>query len=257
MKPILLTVAILVAGGAAYWGLQTKAELQKTVTENIIVKDETVKQKKVLTSAEQTRDEAQKSRDVAVQASSEAKTRFNSLQDSTVQLETELATATAELEALKLKLANALGGEDQRDPEAMQAEVTRLEEAVKSSQGRMEELATLLKASLGKSEPLTAELKRYQERRAKYVSEIERNAIEYAVTAIDPKWGFVVFNAGESAALDPAVPLIIVRNGQRMAMLRITSIDKNQTVADIIPSSIKPGNKIQVGDKVILKQPQG
>ena len=257
MKPILLIVAVVAAGGGLYWGLELKSELEKTVAENMACKEENKQRGVVLADAEKTRDEAQKSRDMAVQAQSEAKSRYNSEQDSNVQLESELASTEGELAALNKKLEDLMGTQDSRDPDAMMAQIEELQQSLAQKRSRAEELKTVLQAAEGKVATLSTENQRYQERRAKYVAEVSRNAVEYAITAIDPRWGFVVFNAGEGSGVDPTQPMLVFRNGQRIAMLKITSVDKNQTVADIIPASIKPGQRLEVGDKVILRLPQG
>ena len=139
----------------------------------------------------------------------------------------------------------------------MLAESTELEGKIKDSQARADELVALIDGAAKKVAPLEADLAKLEKRLAEYAQSVAHNGKEYTVTAIDPKWGFVVCNAGEGSGVDASTPMLVTRNGKRMGILKVTTVEKNQTIADIVPASVKPGNVIQAGDKVILLNPQG
>ncbi len=257
MKPIILVVAILLAGGSAYWGYSNHNALEEAGLKNQEIKDTTDTRVAVQKKTELDRQDMEKHRDLAIEEKAQVSASLETATNDNVKYSSEITTIKAELASLEKSLTEKLGATDDRDPDALLAEVEGLKTSIEEKQNRLKELETLTEAAVKKCAPFEADLKKLEDRIAKYNSDVTRNGIEYTVTAIDPKWGFVIFNAGEKAELDSTVPMIVFRNGQRQALLRITQVEKNQTIADIVPSSVKPGNTIQVGDKVISLRPQG
>jgi cell shape-determining protein MreC len=68
------------------------------------------------------------------------------------------------------------------------------------------------------------------------------------VTFVDPVWNFVILDVGIAAGVVPNGELIVYRGNNFMGKVRVTKVDNNDAVAEIMPD-IK-GN-IQIGDKVI------
>ena len=73
---------------------------------------------------------------------------------------------------------------------------------------------------------------------------------------MDPQWGFVVIGAGQDSSIDPNTVLLVTREGRSIGKLKVTSLEKNQTVADIIKDSVPSGMSIQPGDRVQLLRPR-
>ncbi len=82
----------------------------------------------------------------------------------------------------------------------------------------------------------------------------ERNSLSAQIVAVNPDWGFVVVNAGESRGVTEATQLLVVRGTQTVAKLSIISVQGNRTVANIIPESVVGGQSIAPGDRVILEK---
>ena len=73
------------------------------------------------------------------------------------------------------------------------------------------------------------------------------------VLVTDPKWDFVVLNVGEDqGALDNG-ELLVSRDGKLVAKVKITSVQKDRSIANILPGS-KLGEVLE-GDKVIPAYP--
>ena len=72
---------------------------------------------------------------------------------------------------------------------------------------------------------------------------------------MDPQWGFVVIGAGQGSNIDPNTVLLVTRDGRSIGKLKVTSLEKNQTVADIVKDSVPAGMSIQPGDMVQLLRP--
>lgn len=54
------------------------------------------------------------------------------------------------------------------------------------------------------------------------------------VLAVDPKWRFVVLDAGEDQEMIPQAELLVSRGGKLVARLRVKSVAKNRCVADLM-----------------------
>jgi hypothetical protein len=55
------------------------------------------------------------------------------------------------------------------------------------------------------------------------------------VLVVDPKWNFVVLDVGEAAGAKERGVLLVSRNSKLVAKVRITSVQGNRSVANIIP----------------------
>lgn len=257
MKNILLLIAVLAAGGSAYWGIITKKDVDNVLSDKKDATTQYETSKKTLDKIAQDYQDAEKLRDSALQEKVQVSSDLEAAKNENGQFTSELATVTEEKATQDKFLADNTVSSDGRNAEDMLAESTDLEGKIKDSKARSEELVVLIEGAAKKVAPLEADLMKLEKRLAEYSQSVVRNGKEYSVTAIDPKWGFVIFNAGENAGVDPASAMLVTRNGKRLAVLKITQVEKNQTIADIVPSSVKPGNVLQVGDKVILMNPQG
>ena len=68
------------------------------------------------------------------------------------------------------------------------------------------------------------------------------------VTFVDHAWNFVILNVGLSAGVVPNGELIVYRGRDFLGKIRVTKVDPNDAVAEILPD-VK--GDIQVGDSVL------
>lgn len=73
------------------------------------------------------------------------------------------------------------------------------------------------------------------------------------VLALDPKWGFVVLDAGEDKGMIEHGELLVNRGGKLVAKVRITSVEKNRSIADIVPGWEL--TQLMEGDRAIPAHP--
>ena len=69
------------------------------------------------------------------------------------------------------------------------------------------------------------------------------------IVAVDPKFGFVILNMGEDKKLLVNGILLVARDGKLIAKLQIASVDKTQSVANILPAWRR--SEVVEGDEVI------
>ena len=73
------------------------------------------------------------------------------------------------------------------------------------------------------------------------------------VVVTDPKWDFVVLNVGEDQGALERGELLVNRDGKLVAKVKITSVQKNRSIANIVPGW-KLGEVLE-GDQVIPAYP--
>ena len=74
------------------------------------------------------------------------------------------------------------------------------------------------------------------------------------VVQSDPKWNFVVLNIGENQEVVERAELLVSRNGQFVAKIRVQSVQKDQCVGNVMPGW--QVGEIMEGDVVIPAHPQ-
>lgn len=138
-------------------------------------------------------------------------------------------------------------------------EVDRLIAEQKELDTKKEELAILLSTNRDKVAREKAELADLLKRLAENRSYISENKDEYTIAAVDTTWNFVIINLGPNSSLGVGDnnQLLIKRDGNSIARLRVVSIDGGQAVADFDPEQLKYGQRIEVGDKAIRVKPFG
>ncbi len=83
---------------------------------------------------------------------------------------------------------------------------------------------------------------------------IARNAFEATIKAVNNDWGFVIIDAGKSRGVTADSPLLVSRDGERVARLNIVSVENDITVADIDQDSMARGARIQPGYTVVYER---
>lgn len=106
---------------------------------------------------------------------------------------------------------------------------------------------------------LTTDLADKRDTNKRFLDNYRRNNREFAIEAIDPRWHFVVFEAGEDSGLsagDPE-PLLVKRGGQSIITLRVVSVSGGKVVAEYDEKALPPGVQLEVGDQIIRQKPFG
>ena len=266
MKAILYIVAIVVACGAIFFSysfstkfdarqkvrLETK-EKNKTVTADVAVTNTKLTQETaVLAASEQKREEAIQRVNV-LEATGATLKRESADWDSKLKTQKELlADMEKAMETVK-KVLGDMGsdvtldnlGDKVAEVEAdKKAKQSTLDETTK----KIEDTDKILTTNRAESDHFT---KRLIERNAR----IGANAREAVVTAVDQDWGFLVIGAGSNSGFTPQTSLLVMRDGRLIGRVRPSSIEPNQTIAEIDFKSMASGARIMPGDHVMLSKP--
>ena len=168
------------------------------------------------------------------------------LKEEEVQLNADLSKINKQIEELKSKLQDFGVSSVQEIQEKMESLEASNIDQIKSAT----EVASKRRAEQA------SELASRQKEQAEYRAALAKNGEEYPVLSVDPQWGFVVIGAGQGSSIDPNTVLLVTREGRSIGKLKVTSLEKNQTVADIIKDSVPSGMSIQPGDRVQLLRPR-
>ena len=173
------------------------------------------------------------------------------LKEEEVQLNADLSKINKQMDELKAKL-NDFGVSSVQE---IQAKMESMEASNKKLQEDIDQIKSATEVAAKKRAEQATELAGRQKEQAEYRAALAKNGDEYPVLSVDPQWGFVVIGAGQGSNIDPNTVLLVTRDGRSIGKLKVTSLEKNQTVADIVKDSVPAGMSIQPGDMVQLLRP--
>lgn len=271
IKNIFYGLTIALSAAAIFFGYQTKntlserisetadrMESNETVTKNINDKSEEIKVAKVdKQTAVATRNETSASLD-------NEGSKENALRTSLATIESQIEEHDAELVRIEENLAEARALISELVPsaganldiDAVVAHIESLEEEAKQKEADLEDkIDTAAKLSQQVTRA-NSQKDSYQSRLGNFRKRIALNGVTATVTAAENGYGFVVLNRGaNNSNINEQSNLLVSRGGSFVGRLTVQSIEPNQTIANIDQDSLKPGQRIQAGDRVILETP--
>jgi len=267
MKVALYVVALLVAAGAAYFsfelsqkledqqGLRTVAtDTNRTVTANAeATETDLANERTALAAAQQAKAVVEQSI-VALKGTQRTQNQeLGELEGELEEQQVSFDQAQKALDEVNLIL-EGLGEDVTMDN--LGEKVAEIEESRKTGRAELAGLEKLVADAETKLAANQADVGRLTDRRVERSARISRNAMEAVVTGVDQEWGFVVIGAGSNSGFTPQTSLLVRRDGRLIGRVQPSAIEPNQTIADIIPTSLAPGVRIQAGDRVILARPE-
>ncbi len=266
MKAILYVVAILVAGGAAYFTLEHSRkfeELQtvrlKTISDNKAVSANADVKEKELKDEQSVLSAAKDQQEVLKQSISALQSTASGLDRDVAELDNSLAGQKEEFAELERTLQEVnnilkdLGGDV--DLDNLPEKIEEIEDDKKARVAKLDELEVLVESAEKSLAKFRAEFDRLVKRDIERNSRISRNSMESVVTAVNQDWGFLVIGAGSNSGFTPQTSLIVQRDGRLVGRVRPSSIEPTQTIAEIDFNSLAPGVRLQPGDRVMLENP--
>ena len=163
------------------------------------------------------------------------------IEDKTQQIETN----KQELDAFREKIAK-IGNIRELAPK-MQAMRRDLEELTQNISDNEASLANLTAQDAATEEDA--------KRRKQKLDTLSRGeslpTVNTSIRSIYPTWGFVTLNAGNNAGVVSNSALDVVRDGDTIAKLLVTSVESRSASASIVPDSMSQDVTLMVGDRVV------
>lgn len=266
MKAIFNILAILAIGAGVFFSydLSSKFKGQQEIRLKAVADNKKTTDDAVRTEADLKEEQAGLKK--ALDEQQLADQSISALKSAESGFKRDLATQNAALEDQKAQFAdldkalaeinktvNDLGADVTLDN--LPEKVKELENKKLDLQKKKDELATLVDAATKKRESQQAETGRLADTKTKRDARIRKNSLETVVTAVNQEWGFVMVGAGSNTGFSPQTKLLVERDGRLIGKIQPTSIEPNQTLADIDFDSLAAGVRIQPGDRVILAEP--
>ncbi|MGI8604095.1 MAG: hypothetical protein ACR2OZ_14045 [Verrucomicrobiales bacterium] len=256
IKLLSIVSAIVLAAGA-FFAIQNRAKFKQTRLEKNRINQEEVKPgiaryEERLTQIEQ---------EIAILR--DAKASRDQKQIALVGAEANLTAKTSELADIAKAIAETMSKRSRLESELPDVSIDELQQTI-------ERLTQEIAALKTEAETQTKELQivaNSAKERQKDLGVLQRsatqrnkgialNSMQAVITAVNPDYGFAVVNAGENRGVTQDSKFIVKRGSQRIGLLNAASIQRNRTVADIVPESLTPGYSIAPGDQVIIEKVQ-
>lgn len=252
MWKVLLVIASVVLGGALYLSYDNMGAVKVIATE-VDEQKETLKARED-SLAETTAEVAQLEQSI-LKLQDEAA----ALQTSKIDLDAKLVEGEANQRTLDANLVTAK--EDLEKAKTLMGDVVLIE----GIQKEMLQIRTQIEESeieLTQLEGAVAAAQVERERLAKVAAELEalrvdqqagviRGDFQSTIKKAYNQWGFVVVDGGNDQGVVNRAQLDVYRRGQPICRLLVTSVEPNESAADIIAGSLAPGQTVQVGDTVV------
>jgi hypothetical protein len=265
MKTILYIVAVVTAFAASFFSFSHSRKfdaLQKTSDGSIATKVITESKKADADIADEKKQlaDAKEKQELLNQSVSSLKSAGIALNADLAKLKTEEATQNEDFAQLDNALAEVnttlagLGGGVTLD--TLPEKIQEIEADKAAKQKKLEELEALVAGADKSLATNRAEMERLSKRTAERNARIAGNSIEAVVTAVNRDWGFLLIGAGSNSGFTPQTTLLVERDGRKIASVRPSAIEPNQTIAEIDLKALASGVSLLPGDRVILAKPE-
>jgi hypothetical protein len=232
MVRFLLTVAIVCALGAAIFGFANRAKLLRLNQE--------------LTEAQSARDDARNKLKDFQQRLKQTEDRLSTQERLTQQ---ERDSRNGELNATKAKLNQMTEQLTARDSEnkALTAAITEAGRNLEQKQRAEEDRQALAQRLIETEDELNQYRLAESKGESRYPAELEGS-----VLSINRDAKALTVSLGSNSGIAANSRLSVVRNGEKLAELRVVSVETNSCVAEFASPSPNNLSKVIVGDSVIV-----
>lgn len=268
MKILSYLIAIIVTAVGAWFSYDTKSKFTELngkrleLVGNNTIREETIKE--VEAKMKDKTEGSEAARDAAEVALAETKAELQTSEDNLAPVKREqkkwedkIAGQAGELKEVQARIAEVklAFAEVNLEPEEVPSVVTELEEDVKESGVKLDELGELASSAESRVESATADLQGVRKRISDRAQRLKGNALEGFVTGVNHEWGIAVVSVPAKMPVDSSTKLMVRRGTSYIGNLKISSIEGSEIIADIDYKSMSQGLVLQSGDTVFLAKP--
>jgi len=259
MVKIILIVAALLAIGSAVLGYMnmsaidvTKQALADKQTEVENKETEISELASELEAKQAALEEAQTLSANAEQEIASVKREVSTAKQSVSKLESMLTDKNTEIENLKGELASVKEESQQTVPDQQVVEqASQTSETINQMKQQLEAAEMEAKLTAEKLEAARSRVKTLEQESARREGAIMAKGLQGQILAVNPAWNFVVLSLGDRQGVSPNAEMLVRRGGKMIGRIRITSVEKSNSIADVVSGSVPSGIKIRPGDTVI------
>ena len=247
---ISLVIAVLAGVGAFYIShVQVNEKIVTITTERDDNKKRADEQTAAATKAKA---EAKKSKEEFDKASKELEEKTTALEDTAKKLAEQQKRANQASEALTAVTKER--NEAQQEVNAFKLigltfeQIRGLRDDLKKAAAERDTFVVENKILLRNLTTVETELKRYTGDREPVVP--LPIGLKGKIVVVDPKWDFVVLDIGGNQGVLENGKMLVNRNGRLVATVKITRVEPNRSIANIIPDLKQ--SEVMEGDQVIV-----
>ena len=256
MPKILLAVSALLIAASAFFGFSAKSkiaglrgDLQARATELSRAKAELTKAETARKTAEEQMAVATTKAEAAEKEAADGKGELTKAQTAASEAQAQITAKNEEITKLNQQLAQA--GTNPGAPAAGAEEMTQLQTQLKEAQTKLAESEEIIRTQKARADEAESRAKVLQDKENTRQGKMLAKGLEGQILAVNQSWSFVVLGIGDRQGVVPNAEMVIVRDGQAIGKVRVSSVEPSTAVADIIPGSLARGVRVQPGDRVI------
>jgi hypothetical protein len=178
----------------------------------------------------------------------EALTALTALQTEKTDLQAKLQAREAEMAALQPHVDEATGRPVENpgaaSPAEMQAQLDEARRQLESAERENAFLSDKIRVAQERSNQMEEERKRRQ-------TAAGRAGVRGTILAVNQAYNFVVLNLGGRQGVEPNAEMLVLREGNLIGKIRVSSVEPSTAIGDIITSSLERGVQVQPGDTVV------
>lgn len=260
MARLLLIASIVLGFVTAFLGFKTKQQAEQ-LQEKLKLQTTAANQAKTLmNTAQKERDEAKKSLEDTqatlkqkeadlTDAKAAADKAKGDLTKAMVDVEEKTKTLSdiqTQLDALKKEIGDI-------KPSELAAKIKELTDSKNRADTELAEAKAVAEAMKARADELSATMDGKDRTIQEYKSNYVRQGLSGKVVAYNPGWNFVVLNIGDKAGLKAGVQMVVLRGGNMVGKVKVTSVESSTAIADVLPGTIARGDSVQPGDTVVFE----
>ncbi|MEX2580139.1 MAG: hypothetical protein WD342_13860 [Verrucomicrobiales bacterium] len=262
MKKFIMILSSFAMLGAAVVGVLNKNDLEQVNKELEVVRADVKDVTEKLGEAEDKRDDATERETQAKDARNQASAAVEGVKQNLKTIDRSLEDVSAELNKIEIEKKEIDLAVRQQFPDGniksaddLQTTLTMLKDTLSEKQARKAEMNAQLESAAQAKQRQLAQVKEEEEYQVERAQKLALNGLVATVIALNKEWGFVMVNAGRRHGVQPDSSLLVKRGNNRIARLRIVTLEDTSVVADVVDDSLVPGLDVQPGDKVIFENP--
>ncbi|MGC3989383.1 MAG: hypothetical protein QM796_06840 [Chthoniobacteraceae bacterium] len=253
MPKVLLIVSIILMGGSAVLGFLTKTKMDGFKTQLASQSDQLKSEESQVAKAKNDLKAKTDELATAKAAQEQGQGDVQAAKDAQTKAESALADANKQIDELKVKLQTPTPGATPADIGASADDLAKLQQQVTDLKTQLTEATTVRDSLQGANQKLQAQIQPLQDYHDRHERVMAASNLEGQVLAYNQAWNFVVLSIGDHQGVVANAELIIKRGGTKIATVRVSSVNPNTAVADIVAGSVSSGVTVQPGDEVVYQ----
>jgi hypothetical protein len=261
MARLLLIASIVLGLVTAFLGWKTKEQATELQDKLKTANSSLTTAKSQLGVAQKERDDVKKSleetqatlkqkEEEAVNAKAAADKAKEDLNKALADVETGKAQVASIQKAMEELKGSIPGGVDLASlPEKLKQMQTDLEKA----KSDLDEAKAVADAANQRYNEMSASVAAKDQTIKEYKDNYVRQGLSGKVVAFNPGWNFVVLNIGDRSGLKAGVQMVVLRGGNMVGKVKVTSVEPSTAIADVLPGTIARGDSVQPGDTVVFE----